>query len=206
MFGQALKAALTAVSKDSILPILNQVKVCPGAVYATDRYRLVRSRYHLHTDYEDYPFNDNNLTDFEPFLIPADIAKTLVKLDLKNVHHNTTTNTITLTLFDPKTPALEQSVTLYDYDGTETSFPNLEKLLSDAETEYEENIKIPALQDNQVVLNYEFLAAWPKRVLYRPTKDNHAKNMTVRFTAPNKPVLFYFSDHFTGLLMPIRIG
>ena len=73
MFGQAMKAAITAASTDTTLPLLNAVKVKPGEVMATDRFRLVRSKYTMEQ-------MNSEKTDFEPYLISLADAKKLVDL------------------------------------------------------------------------------------------------------------------------------
>lgn len=188
MFGESLKAALTATARPSAsLPVLETVQVHPGKVLSTDRYRLVRASYTMQN-------MDEEERDFEPFLLPASEAKKMLDLSHLLKVEKDEDGWITLTAILWSTGETVKRIFL---PYTEQEFPPVEKLLDNWE---------PAKNFGplSVAFNPAYLAAWTTSKLKR-SEDNKTTPLKFFFSEKeNDSVKVTYSDHFEALLMPYR--
>lgn len=195
MIGQAIRAALTAVSKDSTLPLLECVYVAPGEVMATDRYRLVRSKYSMDAMADDKQ-------DFEPFLIPSKQARKLIDLGtLYNIEKDED-GWITITTMDAKHEMVKKII-----EPREGEYPPVGKLMDGWKSAKDANESGP----ESVAFDPEYLSAWPRRHINRPQVDKSREVMRIRFSegssgGGSKGVKFEYGDHFEAILMPVTFN
>lgn len=174
-FQSSLKAVIPHAATDKSLPILNSVRVEPGKSIATDRYTLARSTWDM-----------GDIEPFEPFVLRVADAKELAKVKETLTNVTVEDNKVTFTFNGGERTQVFSTV--------EGDFPLVEKLIPEGE---------PDVTD-VIGLNPDFLA----RLRYSNiARERRERSQPVKFTfyGPNKPVKAEFGEHFTAVLMPVRL-
>jgi hypothetical protein len=193
----ALRAVLPFASSDKFVPILNAVHVtlerhedgrASILFEATDRFTLGRDRIRLFEDAATLTDEDT----LDIVLSVADVKRIITTY--KGVGAKFAGWTVTLTQEDSR-------LQLRDLDGNgmtvlavEGEYPPLARLVKPHED---------SADTWGVGFNPDMLARFAHKNL---AHDHREKSLPIRttFYGDNKPMRVDFSDHFTGLIMPVR--